>query len=151
MSPFYTSVKRGLVLVVRHKKARHGNFMYEEGIKIMDLRDFVSETLAQIINGVNDAKNAVDNDQVIISPRLDGTAANKGHTGIAPSAGDAPATMVNFDVSLSTNEGTGTKGGIGVVTGLVALGSSGHSSSETSSLSRVQFSVPVILQRKQSD
>lgn len=116
----------------------------------MELRDFVSETLTQIINGVDDAKKSIDNEQVIISPRLDGTAGHKGYAGIVPSAGDAPATMINFDVSLSTTEGSGTKGGIGVVTGIVALGSSGQSSSETGSLSRVQFSIPVILQRKQS-
>jgi len=114
----------------------------------VELRDFVSETLTQIIDGLDDAKKRIDNEQVIISPRISNTFGFKGVTGIVPSADDAPAIMINFDVSLSTTEGSDTKGGIGVVTGIVALGSSGQSSSETASLSRVQFGIPVILQRK---
>jgi hypothetical protein len=113
----------------------------------MELKDFVAGTITQIVEGVDAAKKSVDSENVMVSPTLSGTAAHKGYSGTFPTSNDSPATMINFDVSLSTTEGSGTKGGIGVVTGIVSLGSSGESRNETSSLSRVQFSIPVILQR----
>ena len=50
---------------------------------------------------------------------------------------------VDFDVALTVTEGTGTKGGIGIVAGAFALGSTGQSTAQNSSVSRVQFSVPI--------
>jgi len=114
----------------------------------MDLQEFVSETLAQIVNGVDGARKRVDSKDIKICPQLDGTAAHKGNMQIVAARGDAPATMVEFDVALSTTEDTGTKGGIGVVAGFVTLGSTGESSRENRSVSHVRFSIPVILQRK---
>jgi hypothetical protein len=55
------------------------------------------------------------------------------------------AQIVEFDVALTAMEGTGTKGGIGVVAGMFALGSTGQSKEESSSVSRVKFSVPLSL------
>ena len=55
------------------------------------------------------------------------------------------ATTVMFDVALTITEGTDTKGGIGVVSGIFNIGSSGQSSNENSSISRVSFSVPLKL------
>ncbi len=55
------------------------------------------------------------------------------------------AQMINFDVALTVTEGTGTKGGIGVVTGIFTLGSAGQSEAESSTVSRVKFAIPVVL------
>ena len=55
------------------------------------------------------------------------------------------ATMVQFEIGITATEGTGTKGGIGVVVGAFALGSSGQSQRENSAVNRVTFAVPVIL------
>jgi hypothetical protein len=114
----------------------------------MDLQTFVSETLIQIISGIQEAGRQVDSETVKICPRLDGTAAHKGYSEIVPSRKDAPATVISFDVALQATEGSSTKGGLGVVMGVVSLGSAGQSSSESSSLSRVQFSIPVIRNRR---
>ena len=62
-----------------------------------------------------------------------------------PTIGEVPATVVSFDVALTATKETGTKGGIGVVAGIVSLGSAGQSSNENTSVSRVKFDVPVSL------
>jgi hypothetical protein len=56
-----------------------------------------------------------------------------------------PIRNVEFDVALTVAEGTGTKGGIGIVAGASALGSTGQSTAQNSSVSRVQFNVPLAL------
>ena len=55
------------------------------------------------------------------------------------------AHMVDFDVALSVEQGTGTRRGIGLFVGPVALGSTGQSSAQNLSVSRVKFRVPVVL------
>lgn len=56
----------------------------------------------------------------------------------------ATTETVSFDVALTIEEGSGTKGGIGVFVGAIGVGSQGQSDSRSTSLSRVTFSVPVI-------
>jgi hypothetical protein len=53
--------------------------------------------------------------------------------------------MVEFDVAVRATEGKETKGGIGVVAGVIGLGSSGKSDSSSGSESRIKFSIPVLL------
>ena len=113
----------------------------------MDLQNFVTETLVQVIAGISDAQTKLDASNAIVSPKLSGTAINNKNVVILPTQ-DSPATMINFDVALTATEGTGTKGGIGVVAGIVSLGSTGQSSNENTSVSRVQFNVPIILPTK---
>ena len=109
----------------------------------MDLKSFVSQTLIEIVEGVNEARSLVKS--------MD-TGAN-----INPSfAGDVPkltgayhighgdmAQCVEFDVALTVTEGTNTKGGIGVVSGVINLGSSGQSRNENVAVSRIKFIVPL--------
>jgi hypothetical protein len=52
---------------------------------------------------------------------------------------------VDFDVPLTVTEGTGTTGGIGIVAEPFALGSTGQSTAQNSSVSRVRFSVSLAL------
>jgi hypothetical protein len=54
------------------------------------------------------------------------------------------ADMIEFDVAVTAEQGTGTKGGIGLVVGPITLGSTGQSSAQNSSVSRIKFRVPVL-------
>jgi hypothetical protein len=110
----------------------------------MNLQDFISQALSQIIEGVAAAQEAADKRGATVNPQLTGTTDSLASQGLLWS-GDATAQVVQFDVALTTTEGTGTKGGIGVFVGAVTLGSSGQSKSESSSVSRVKFAVPITL------
>lgn len=106
---------------------------------------FISETLCQIVDGVKEAQQRATQARGGINPRLVGPIASDlmKHKLFVTSGGVAQ--FVEFDVALTATEGTGTKGGIGVVVGAIALGSSGQSRTENSASSRVKFSVPVVL------
>ena len=106
----------------------------------MKLKDFVAETLKEIIDGVIEAqKHYSANGGVINSGDIEGPKVGTDrHTGV-------PLQSVEFDVAVTTTEGTETKGGIGVFVGPIGLGSQGKSDSANSSVSRIKFSIPVIL------
>ena len=110
----------------------------------MDLKEFVAQTLTQIVEGVKDSQTKTAEMGGEVNPHLNTTHAELGKQGFLW-AGGRYAQVVQFDVALTVVEGTGTKGGIGVFAGAVTLGSSGQSKSESSSVSRVKFSVPLVL------
>ncbi len=113
----------------------------------MELRDFVKETLVQIAEGVSEAQERADSLGAHVNPRLTRSSNYASQQGFLNSESGA-AQVVGFDVALTVTEGTGTKGGIGIFAGAVSLGSSGQSSAENSSVSRVKFSVPLALPSK---
>ncbi|MEJ0099843.1 MAG: hypothetical protein WDO12_08925 [Pseudomonadota bacterium] len=112
----------------------------------MDLAEFVSQTLTQIATGVSQAKESVEKLGGQINPKPFMTADSASRLGLVhtDSSGDA-VSLVQFDVALTVTQGTGTKGGIGVFAGAISLGSSGQSTAESSSVSRVKFIVPMML------
>jgi hypothetical protein len=111
---------------------------------MMNLKTFVAETLKEIIDGVVEAgqyyvgKGGEVNSLHIVYRNSEGSQLMDRRNGQI-------AQMVEFDVALTAAEGTETKGGIGVFAGAVGLGSQGKSDSSNSSVSRVKFSVPILL------
>jgi hypothetical protein len=110
----------------------------------MDLKDFVSQTLIQIVEGVRTAQKELDGHGVKFSPDIYGNAESLAH-GFLLLRGGQVGQIVHFDVALTAMSGTGTKGGIGVVAGIFNLGSAGESKAETTNVSRVKFAVPMHL------
>lgn len=110
----------------------------------MELKDFVSQTLGQIVSGVKEAQADALALGGEVNPRLNTNHAELGKQGFL-GAGSRYAQVVHFDVALTVTEGTGTKGGIGVFTGAINLGSSGQSKAENISVNHVKFSVPLVL------
>ena len=109
----------------------------------MELREFISATLNQIIDGVKDAQVTVSNGGEI-NPKI--WMAQRGEAAkmkILESNGGKWIHLVDFDVAVTVVEATETKGGIGLVVGPVVLGSKGQSNAENSTVSRIKFQVPV--------
>ena len=112
----------------------------------MDLREFVKETLSQIVQGVKEAQALAASHGGEVSPDMSRQAGSTfSASGFVHGPNGTTVQFVAFDVALTVTEGTGTKGGIGVVTGMFNLGSAGESRAENSSLSRVKFGVPLSL------
>jgi hypothetical protein len=93
----------------------------------MDLKDFVSETLKQIIDGVKDAQQTANTKGAVIVPYSQG------------------AEKIEFDVAVTAVEGTETAGKAGISVWSIGAGVSGKSESSTSTVSRIRFSVAVEL------
>jgi hypothetical protein len=98
----------------------------------LQLRDFVAETIKQIIDGVAAAQEYAKDKKAIVNPRT-----LMHHV--------PPPQSVSFDVAITAAKGTKTQGGIAVFAGAFGLGSKGQSERSDETLNRIRFSVPVWL------
>jgi hypothetical protein len=111
----------------------------------MELKDFISETLSQIVTGVVDAqtKVATAGKGGAINPYVH--APHDIKSTYAWTNSKEPVVLVDFDIAIAAEQGTDTKGGIGVVAGIFAFGSQGQSKENQQSTNKIKFSVPVML------
>ena len=114
----------------------------------MELKDFVSATLIQIVEGVKNAQEFALENNASINPTRSGSTM----TGSSISNDFRTVNTkiyqlqdVEFDVAVTAIEGTETKGGVGVAIGMFKLGADGQSNAEKQSVSRIKFKVPVQL------
>lgn len=115
----------------------------------VDLEDFIAETLRQIVSGVSKAQQQAGEYGAEINPHMrSNTTVNSALGIIFTGTNGVYAQLVQFDVALTVKEGTGTRGGIGVASGIVNLGSAGQSSNENTSVNHVKFTVPLALPHK---
>jgi len=117
----------------------------------MNLKEFISETLEQIISGVSDAQTNLPGDGEV-NPHI--WMAQRGDAAkhkILESNSGKWIHLVKFDVAVTVAEGSDTKGGIGLFVGPVTLGSSGGSKLENSSVNRIQFEIPVAYPKTDSE
>jgi len=111
----------------------------------MQLRDFVAESIRQIIDGVRTAQDYAAEHGSKVNPSNIWYRVDQGVVKIQDRDTGAIIQEVNFDVAVTTTDGTKTKAGIGVFVGPVGVGSHGQSEASNQSVSRLQFSVPVAL------
>ena len=111
----------------------------------MELKDFVSETLKQIMEGVKGAQDKAAEMGGAINPR---GFINSDNRAIRGPFGE-PAQLINFDVVVSTNDVDKAKGGVGIFVGDIGVGVRGEAESQSTAVNRIQFSVPVFLPTQQ--
>jgi len=116
---------------------------------MINLQDFITEALVQIVTGVKEAQNQVGNTGAKINP-ID----SMFHQGVykyAEGGYGSPeeyGQTIEFDMAVTAADKGELKGGIGVVSGLINIGYKAEKGVETSSISRIKFSVPVFLPRQ---
>jgi hypothetical protein len=114
----------------------------------MDLETFVSESLQQIIRGVRGAqdhfaKNPID---AKINPRGI-TALERSEEGVKQPHDlhtKLPIHQVEFDVAVTVSASSEGKGGVGIRVMGIAIGGEKASTTESSLVSRLKFSIPVV-------
>lgn len=111
----------------------------------MQLKEFVSAVLTDIVDGVRAAQKQGHAREGEVNPLLATQQGVLQEKGRMVSRWGQLVQVVKFDVAVTAEEGKGTKGGIGVFVGPVGLGSQGESRSSQSTVSRIQFEVPVSL------
>ncbi len=104
---------------------------------MLELREFVSETLAQIIGGIADAQAATGGRGAVINPRIYSVRADG--FGEVGDRGSASAQRVEFDVAVASAEGIGAKGRIGVLS--FGFGAEAGGGTTSSVVSRIRFAV----------
>jgi hypothetical protein len=112
----------------------------------MELKEFISESLSQIIDGIIDAQAYAKEKDATINPDglyyLDG-----GKTLMANrAAASLPFVpqIIEFDVVVTVSESEKAKASLGVLTGVLGFGTQAQMESGSIAANRIKFSVPVI-------
>ena len=113
----------------------------------MDLNEFVSETLTQIFTGVQAAQNRVKEAGGKISPSQTCKIYGKDRlfVHVSKDGEQQPLNNIEFDVALTTVEASGSEGKAGLTVWGMGAGVSGKTETSNSTVSRIKFSVPVVL------
>lgn len=111
--------------------------------KPIELRDFISNTLTQLIDGIVSAQEYATGKGAIINPQ------NKFPSDFSKMSRLEKSLqlvhIVEFDVAVTVAEDKQLKGGIGIVVPELSLGYQASIDNQKSAISRVQFSIPIIL------
>ena len=98
----------------------------------MKLQEFVNETLKEIIGGVKDVQEYAKSEGALVNPRYS-------------MEYDQHIEKIKFDVAVTSTEGSAKEAGAGILVAAIGLGAKKKSGVSSSSISRIMFSVPVIL------
>ncbi|QWF70570.1 hypothetical protein KEF85_14765 [Methylomonas paludis] len=114
----------------------------------MQLREFIKETLTQIVDGVRDAQEP--NGGAFIVPAGDGGHKYADHPRFSASA-RLKSTIVDFDVAITAEDSDKVEGSGGIRVLSIQFGAKGEAASKDTTVSRIQFAVPLLLPESQRE
>jgi len=106
----------------------------------MNLKDFISDTLTQIAEGVVQAQQTTKDTGAMINP-----AVGRESQEVRVKGSFSSLQTVEFDIGLALIEDKNSKGGLGIVSGIFNVGGATGSESSEHEQARVKFSVPMTL------
>lgn len=106
----------------------------------MELKEFISDAITQICEGVKDAQERCNKVDAKINPPMNGDSI----TGSIDMK-YRKHSKVHFNITLQSFVDDKGKSGIGVLLASVSVGTAKESSQGSSSLTSVEFSVPIAL------
>lgn len=111
----------------------------------MKLQEFVSETLKEIIAGVKESQKYAESEGAWVSPRVTRAEIGVGTRSAryVTQEGGATIKQIEFDVAVTSTEGSATEAGAGIFVAAIGLGAKGKSDTSSSSVSRIKFSIPL--------
>ncbi len=115
----------------------------------MELKEFVTSVLTEIIDGVSEAQRDTEAKEGEINPLLATSQGALQSQGYKVSRWGQLVQSVTFDVAVTAEEGKGNKGSVGVFLGSVGLGTQREATTSNASVSRIQFEVPISLPYKE--
>lgn len=118
----------------------------------MELKEFITETLSQIIDGVSEVQEKYKNQNVLVNP--DNYSGTNGEYRLPPKSGyyiPSPKVQhINMDIALTITENAGQKSGIGIAK-VISAGISSETNAQNSTISKVKFDIPICLPTVSSD
>lgn len=108
----------------------------------MDIKDFVENTLLQIVQGVNSANEKLKDTGAIISsknvrPLREGTTYNSSTSDLV--------NLIEFDIAVTVNEKDTANGGMGIKIAGISIGGGLQNETANQSISKIKFSIPLTL------
>jgi hypothetical protein len=116
----------------------------------IELKDFISESLKQIVDGVLAAQEyAKDKKAQIMPGNIQIAINNKIADGFMYTSGDGVANLIEFDIAVSASEAAQTKSGAGgALVTVLSASVQGQSEASRATVSRIRFTLPVVLPRQ---
>lgn len=115
----------------------------------MKLQEFLSETLREVIAGVKNAQTYAAENGAEVNP----AAATKqpGRRLVPGSSGGFVAVQeIEFDVAVTSTDTSETQAGAGIFVAALGIGVKDKSDTLNSCVSRIRFSVPIVLPTQES-
>jgi len=113
----------------------------------MELKEFVSQSIQQIFEGVKQAQSQTKDINGMIAPSKlrmsDKEIPN--HQSVIGYYHTTPIISIDFDISVTTQDLTQDKTGAGIFVAALGIGGQIGSESFSNQLNKLRFSVPVIL------
>jgi hypothetical protein len=113
----------------------------------MDLKDFIRESLVQIVGGIQEANDALKNTDAIVNPNgivAYSTGAKAfGRIGKQLQERGSLVHLVSFDVALLAETEKQTGGGLKISIASIGVGADGNKNESRSTESRIKFEIPV--------
>ncbi len=114
----------------------------------MDLKEFTKQTLVQIVEGALEANNTLSD----LGARVISEAPNKAEKYLSKGLyyeNSINVIDVDFDVAITITESDGANGGAGLkVASFLNLGGSTESKTENQIISRVKYTLPLVLEKR---
>ena len=107
----------------------------------MELRDFIKETIENIVDGVSAAQASIRDKGAKINPKK----AMYNENGQFNNINSGMPRLVEFDVGLSAVNKSGSSEGIGVFLGTISLGKKNDQGIESTAITKIKFSLPLVL------
>lgn len=117
---------------------------YEPIIIIMELKEFIKETISAISSGLKESQDELKSAGVIINPKY--TVKNETRHYLANEQdflGKTEVTELFFDVAVEVSESSSGKSGIGI-SKVIEAGKSKSTEDSNSKMNRISFKVPLL-------
>ena len=120
----------------------------------MELQDFITTSLVQIARGIENAAAQLKDSKAFVNPRnVDTGDINDehiyGYLNVRKKFYKV-VQKIDFDVAVTAEATKETKGGLGISVGSISLGTHGRSENAGGTVSRIRFSVPMVLPMEDS-
>lgn len=109
----------------------------------MELREFVTTALSDLLHGIRDAQ-ATPEIGALVSPQSVRGVIVPIDSGVVQQP-EGYTTVIKFDVAVTAETTDSAKGGGGIKIAVMNVGAEGQVASRNATVSRIQFSVPIVL------
>ncbi|MBQ3535189.1 MAG: hypothetical protein IJA57_00355 [Alistipes sp.] len=114
----------------------------------MDLKEFTKQTLVQIVEGAAEANKALGKHNAFI-PDTNMYNKNECYYAVDDDKVQRKVISVDFDVAITATESEGANGGASLkVASLLCLGGETENKTENQTISRVKYTLPLVLAKK---
>ncbi|WP_282149254.1 hypothetical protein [Algibacter lectus] len=109
----------------------------------MELKEFIKTTITQISQGIIEAQEELNGNDMIVNPS--GLATNSNGDKYLRTDGWRYVQNIEINVGVTAIEKEGEKAGIGIVTGILSGGAQASSDNSNQTVSTIRFDIPVAL------